>query len=53
MNLTEKILQLIESKKITKTELSKMLGVSRPTIYERLQKKNWKKLEKLELSKIL
>lgn len=53
MTLTEKIKKEIESKRLTITALADLLGLSRPTIYERLEKSNWKKLEVIQLNKII
>lgn len=52
MNLTEKIKQLLDSKSITRTELSQKLGITRKTLNVRLEKSNWKKLEVIELQKL-
>lgn len=37
----EKINNLIEGKYYTKVALSQILGISYPTLYDRLDKKNW------------
>lgn len=42
---TDKVVQLLQLKKFNRKTLSELLGVSRPTINERLEKHNWKKLE--------
>ena len=50
VNITNKAKQLIELNSIV--WLSKKLGLSRVTIYERLKKENWKKLEIEALRKL-
>ena len=50
MNITNKAKQLIQLHSIK--WLSEKLGVSRVTIYDRLEKDNWKKLEIEKLLKL-
>lgn len=50
LNITRKAKALIELNSIT--WLSEKLGLTRVTIYERLKKENWKKLEIEKLSKL-
>ena len=45
MTLTNKIREKIETRMITKMELSERLGISRVTLDTRLEKSNWKKGE--------
>ena len=52
MEVTQKIKSKIDSKIITKLELSEMLGISRVTLNTRLDKSNWKKSELYLLRKI-
>lgn len=51
-SVTEKIKRKIGNKEITIKELSESLGVTRNTIYTRLQKGNWKKGELIILRTI-
>lgn len=50
LNITRKAKALIEMNSIT--WLSEKLGLTRVTIYERIKKENWKKLEIEKLSKL-
>ena len=49
---TSRINRLVDSKIITKEDLSKELGMSRVTLNTRLEKGNWKKTELLALKNI-
>ncbi len=49
---TSRINRLIESKAITKQELSDVLGMSRVTLNTRLTTGNWKKTELIALKEI-
>jgi DNA-binding protein Fis len=49
---TIKIIALIDSSRKSKTELSEILGISRPTLDKRIKYKDWKKGE-MELIKAL
>ena len=42
---TDKVQKLFELNRYNKRTLSEELGISRPTLNERLEKHNWKKLE--------
>lgn len=50
LNVTRKAKALIEMNSIT--WLSEKLGITRVTVYERIKKENWKKLEIEKLSKL-
>ena len=50
LNITRKAKALIEINSVT--WLSDKLGVTRVTLYERIKKENWKKLEIEKLSKL-
>lgn len=45
MELSKKLLNIIETGQITKWDLAIKLGISRVTLDTRLQKGNWKKSE--------
>lgn len=45
--------QLIVSGRFTKTDLSKLLGISRPTLDYRLKKGNWRYKEVIKLQKLV
>ena len=45
MELSKKVLSIIESGQITKWDMAIKLGISRVTLDTRLQKGNWKKSE--------
>lgn len=51
LNTTNKVKQL-RGVKYTDEELSKLIGISRPTLYTRLRLHNWKKGEKVLIKNI-
>lgn len=52
IHITSKIINLIGIEKYSKSELSIILGISRPTLDKRMLYKNWKKGE-LSIAKTL
>lgn len=53
MNITDKVKLKIISGQLTISEIARLLGITRPTVYERLRSSNWKKLELLELNRVI
>jgi len=53
MDITDELKTQIKLKNITKSELSKRLGISRQVIYKKLKFGNWKHLEVIEIKRIL
>lgn len=42
---TDKVERFFESKLMSKTEMAKFLNMSRPTLYKRIEFKNWRMIE--------
>ena len=53
MGISDRIKEKLNSGLITKTELSKTLGITRVTLDTRLNKNNWKKSELYLLNKVV